>query len=119
MRPWVGGDTPAAQTGLIEWYRIYQHAGLVLSPFLYLLVYLVVLGAAKLVTRTTVPVWTVAGMLAPSLLPIALVYQATPYSTILIREFPRLVPLASDPFGFGWQLFDPGTAGAQKPVNMG
>lgn len=44
-----------------------------------------------------------------SLLPIALVYNMAHYWTLLVVEGPRLITLASDPFGVGWDLF--GTAG--------
>ena len=118
LRPLWGGDIAAAQAELIRWYQVYQYAGLILSPFLYLLVFILVLGCARLVTRTAMPLGTLAGMLAPTVVPIALVYHAAHYSTILITEFPRLLPMAADPLGAGWQLFSAGTV-SQRPLNMG
>ncbi len=44
-----------------------------------------------------------------SLVPIALVYAAAHYVSLLLLQGPAIVPLASDPLGSGWDLF--GTAG--------
>ena len=43
-----------------------------------------------------------------SLVPIALVYAVAHYFTLLVIQGQYAIPLASDPFGFGWDLF--GTA---------
>jgi hypothetical protein len=57
-----------------------------------------------------------AGAFAYSLVPIALVYQAAHYYTLLITEGQNLFALASDPFGWGWDLF--GTGGYEVDVNV-
>ena len=44
-----------------------------------------------------------------SLVPIALVYAVAHYFTLLVIQGQYALPLASDPFGFGWDLF--GTRG--------
>lgn len=100
-----GGDMVGAQVALTRWYRVYLHAGLFLLPLLYLLLYVVVLSAARLVTGTRVPLSVLIGQFALTLVPIALVYHATHYATIFTGELPRLIPLAADPFGVGWELF--------------
>ena len=41
-------------------------------------------------------------------MPIALVYAVAHYFTLLVIQGQYALPLASDPFGFGWDLF--GTA---------
>jgi hypothetical protein len=43
-----------------------------------------------------------------TLLPIAHVYNVTHYATLILTQGLKIVSLASDPFGFGWNLF--GTA---------
>ena len=43
-----------------------------------------------------------------SLVPIALVYAVAHYFTLLVIQGQFVLPLASDPFGYGWDLF--GTA---------
>ena len=40
-----------------------------------------------------------------SLVPIALVYAVAHYFTLLVIQGQYVIPLASDPFGFGWDLF--------------
>ena len=41
-----------------------------------------------------------------SLVPIALAYVVAHYFSFFVREMQYLAPFASDPFGFGWDLFD-------------
>lgn len=57
-----------------------------------------------------------AGAFAYTLVPIALAYQAAHYYTLLILEGQNLFALASDPFGWGWNLF--GTGGYEVDVNV-
>jgi len=89
-------------------YYDWQWAMLWLSPFVYLAVYLFFIWVMKLVTRTALPLRELALYFAYSLVPIAFVYNITHYYTLLVTDAPRLLPLVSDPFGVGWDLF--GTA---------
>ena len=57
-----------------------------------------------------------AGAFAYTLVPIALAYQAAHYYTLLLTEGQNLFALASDPFGWGWDLF--GTGGYEVDVNV-
>jgi hypothetical protein len=41
----------------------------------------------------------------PGLIPIALVYAVAHYFTLLLIQGQYAIPLASDPFGYGWNLF--------------
>src|SRR5262249_31139493 len=75
---------------------------------LYLAMYLACIGLAKTATRSTIAVRELALRFAPTLLPIALVYNITHYYTLVITQGTQIVRLVSDPFGFGWNLF--GTA---------
>jgi hypothetical protein len=50
----------------------------------------------------------IAGVFVLSLVPIALAYHLAHYFTYLLIQGQLAIPLASDPFGFGWNLF--GTA---------
>ena len=70
------------------------------------------LGASALMSAVT------AGRLSPlamarqfafTLVPIAIGYHLAHYLTFLLIQGQYIIPLASDPFGFGWNLF--GTAG--------
>jgi hypothetical protein len=105
FQPLWGADLVEAQVPLTRWYIVYQRAGLVLSPFVYLLFYVAVLSAAAALTRTRTTLATMAVQFAPSLVPIALVYHATHYYTVMTSELRKLGPLAADPLGLGWQLF--------------
>ena len=42
---------------------------------------------------------------AYSLLPIAIAYHVAHFFTLLVIQGQLIVPLASDPFGYGWDLF--------------
>ncbi len=56
------------------------------------------------------------GAFLGSLVPIALAYVVAHYFSFFVRETQYLVPFASDPFGFGWDLF--GTADVQPNLNV-
>jgi hypothetical protein len=45
------------------------------------------------------------GMFALSLVPIAIAYHLAHYFSMLMVAGQFIIPLASDPFGFGWDLF--------------
>jgi hypothetical protein len=108
LKPYVGANT--IQRDLTPWtiYLGYQTLALVLSPFLYLAMYLASIGLAKAVTRSTIPMRELALRFTFPLLPIALVYNITHYYTLIITQGTQIVRLVSDPFGVGWNLF--GTA---------
>lgn len=48
---------------------------------------------------------SLAAEFLPSLVPIALVYGVAHYVTLFIIQGQYAIPLASDPFGYGWDLF--------------
>jgi hypothetical protein len=50
-----------------------------------------------------------------SLVPIAIAYHIAHYLSFLLVQGQRIIPLLSDPFGFGWNLL--GTAGYR--INIG
>jgi hypothetical protein len=65
-------------------------------------VYLLTVFAAKRLASTDLDL---AGAFIWSLVPIALVYAVSHYFSLLVIEGQFLVTLASDPFGYGWDLF--------------
>lgn len=69
-------------------------------------IYHLTVFAAKRLASTDLDL---AGAFVWSLVPIALVYAVSHYFSLLVIESQFLVTLASDPFGFGWDLF--GTRG--------
>lgn len=94
---------------LRSWYLAAETLFLLLSPFLYLLVYLVFIALARWLGGGSHSLREVALAFAHSLLPIALVYHITHYYTLILTQGVKIVSLLSDPFGWGWNLF--GTAG--------
>ena len=89
-------------------YTAYEMLCLLLSPFLYMAVYLVFIAMAKWITRSSLTVRELALRFGFSLLPIALVYNVTHYYTLIYTQGTKIIAIVSDPFGMGWNLF--GTA---------
>lgn len=81
---------------------------LVLAPGLFFLVYLSFSWLAKEMPDSELPVMKVAGLFVLSLVPIAIAYHLAHYLSYLLIAGQLIIPLASDPFGVGWNLF--GTA---------
>lgn len=81
---------------------LFNLGGLVGTVLLVALAYLGAVVAARAVARAERPL---AGAFVASLVPIALVYAVSHYFSLLLIEGQALLPLASDPFGWGWDLF--------------
>jgi len=58
----------------------------------------------------------VAGSFAFTLVPISIGYQVAHYSPFLLLQGQALIPLSSDPFGFGWDLW--GTRAYQLNIGL-
>ena len=58
----------------------------------------------------------VARIFAYSLIPIALAYNIAHFITLLLIQGQLIVPLVSDPFGLGWDLF--GTVGYSLNIGI-
>lgn len=65
-------------------------------------------GAAWVARRTVRGGRSLASEFVQSLVPIALVYAVAHYFTLLVIQGQYAIPLASDPFGYGWDVL--GTA---------
>ena len=70
-----------------------------------LAVALAYLAATKIAEATVDSERSLVPEFVLSLVPIALVYAVAHYFTYLIVQGQYAIPLASDPFGFGWDLF--------------
>ena len=105
----LAGTRPMlAYSSLRAWYIGWETLCLMASPFIYLAAYLACIALAKQLTRSTRPLRELALDFGYSLLPIALVYHATHYATLMLTQGLKIISLSSDPFGWGWDLF--GTA---------
>jgi hypothetical protein len=79
--------------------------GIVLVPVGFFLVYLFF---AKLMAGSVdgqIGAVEMAGIFGFSLIPIALAYNIAHFITLLLIQGQLIIPLASDPFGTGWDLF--------------
>lgn len=75
------------------------------------LMFLAAVRAARWVSRSS---GGLAELFIASLVPIALAYSVAHYFTLLVNQGQFAIPLASDPFGKGWDLF--GTEGFQPSL---
>lgn len=82
--------------------------GLVAFPVLFIGVYLGFSALMAAASGNRLPVEDMARAFVYSLIPIALAYHLAHFLSFLIIQGQLIIPLASDPFGFGWDLF--GTA---------
>ncbi|MEO6744713.1 MAG: hypothetical protein ABIS28_10110 [Caldimonas sp.] len=110
--PWIAplfSGTPAQQYALsAKLYYFWQWTAMLISPLVYLAVYVVFVAIAKFVTRSTQSVGALALRFAMSLVPIAFVYHVTHYYTLLLSQGGQMFRLVSDPLGRGWDLFGTG-----------
>jgi hypothetical protein len=94
----MASDGDAARTWL-------QTAGVTGAPLLFVGVYLVFCRLVAWSGDGRVPVTRVAGLFVLTLVPIAIAYHLAHYLSFLAMAGQYLIPLVSDPFGFGWDLF--------------
>ena len=100
----------------VDIYYYWQWAMLFLSPFFYLAVYLAFIWLMKRLARSDRSMRELALEFTFSLVPIAFVYHVTHYYTLLVGQAPAMVPLVSDPFGWGWNLFGTARQSAEPVV---
>jgi hypothetical protein len=87
-------------------YAFFQIGGLILSPYFYLAIFVLFVGIIKWVTKSKIPLRELVMQFTFSLIPIAFVYNITHYYTLILTQGVKIFPLASDPFGLGWNIFD-------------
>ncbi|MEW6167125.1 MAG: hypothetical protein AB1651_05455 [Pseudomonadota bacterium] len=109
LTQWLGRSPIHAYAQLRPYYLAYETLWLLLSPWLYLAVYLLFILLVKRCARSRHGIRELALAFAFPLLPIALVYHVAHYYTLILTQGVKIVSLLSDPFGRGWNLF--GTAG--------
>lgn len=103
--PYAPGQQYAMSAQL---YYIWQWCVLFLSPLLYLAVFVGFVWLAQRITGAAESVGALVLRFTASLVPIAFVYHVTHYYTLLLAHGGQVVQLASDPFGWGWNLFGTG-----------
>lgn len=105
-RPWLE---------LAEVTPLTQTSGLISLPLAFLAVYLSFVKLSQVMGGGAGNLRLFAAAYVYSLVPIAVVYQVAHYFSYLLVQGQAIFALASDPFGWGWDLF--GTAGYE--VNPG
>ncbi len=90
--------------------------GLLMVPALLLVLYLIFCLAMRSLAGERVPTSEVAGAFVFSLVPIALAYNIAHFLSLLLINGQLIIPLASDPFGAGWNVF--GTAGYEPNTTI-
>ena len=107
--------TPALTSPYFNGLVIANTLGLLACPLLFAALYR---GVAGLMRRAAGNAGPAAGTLMAafvfSLVPIALAYHFAHYLGFLLIQGQLIIPLASDPFGYGWDLF----GGAGYGVNI-
>ncbi len=88
---------------------------LLLFPVVFFALYMLVSAFAKMASGSKRSVQDIASLFVFSLVPIAIAYHLAHYLGYLLISGQIIIPLASDPFGFGWNLF--GTA--EYTANIG
>ena len=91
-------------------------AGLLLLPALFAVVYLAFSWGVRSLSGERASVTDVAKGFVLSLVPIALAYNLAHFISFLLIQGQLVIPLASDPFGFGWDLF--GSAGYRLNIDV-
>lgn len=118
--PWVDPYVQAASAQpyavAAQLYHLWQWLWLVLSPFVYLAVYLLFIALVRVCARSERSVGDLALQFALSLVPIAFVYNVTHYFVLLLSQGVQIVKLVSDPFGVGWNLFGTATMKIQPLI---
>jgi hypothetical protein len=89
---------------------------LALFPLIFLAVYLAFSWLTGRAAGDTRSVTEVAGLFVYTLVPIAIAYHLAHYLSYLLIAGQLVIPLASDPFGRGWNLF--GTAGYEVDIGI-
>lgn len=108
LSTWYGSNPLAAFAPMRALYQKWQLGWLLVSPWLYLGFYLAGIAAMLGLPAVRHSMKALAMAFMPSLLPIVLVYHITHYYTLIETQGIKIIALASDPFGRGWDLF--GTA---------
>ncbi len=111
LRPWLLDLREAG----IDILKLIRTTGLIATMLGAVLAYLGLATAMWLAVRRALPLRAVFTGFAASLMPIAVAYHLAHYVSYLALAGQLMVPIVSDPFGLGWDLF----GGANVRVSLG
>ena len=97
-------------------YTLFNTLTFAAFPILFVAVYLAVIRLVVWAGGRKFAVELVARRFVLTIVPIAIAYHLAHYFSYLLVIGQYIIPLASDPFGFGWNLF--GTAGYQVDISI-
>tara|TARA_Y100000590_G_scaffold413983_1_gene510385 strand:+ start:1966 stop:3423 length:1458 start_codon:yes stop_codon:yes gene_type:complete len=103
------------------WLGTYAYSGirtigLICAPFVLGSVFFLAIGLSKKASRSNTKMTTLIAEFSVSLLPIAFAYHVAHYFSYLLIQGQRIIALASDPFGWGWDVF--GTADYKPDITI-
>lgn len=79
--------------------------GLILTSLIFITSYLVICALVSQICGRTIDVLNLACTFINTLIPIALAYHVAHFLVFLLIQGQLIVPLMSDPFGVGWDIF--------------
>ena len=100
----------------LDYFIFLETIVLVLFPILFVLIYLGFAWITKWAAGCEKSVVEIAGLFIYSIVPIAIAYHLAHYLSYLITTGQLIIPLASDPFGIGWNIF--GTSGYETNIGI-
>lgn len=95
---------------------VIKTVALVIFVGLFVTVFAAFISMFNLVSGEPQPVGRLMGWFVLSIMPIAIAYHLAHYFSYLMIAGQRIIAVASDPFGWGWDLF--GTAGRQVDIGI-
>ncbi|MDP6058631.1 MAG: hypothetical protein QGH33_07050, partial [Pirellulaceae bacterium] len=100
----------------IDFFAAFATVVLLLFPLVFYLVYMAICFVAEEISGSDRSHQETSGLFVFSLVPIAIAYHLAHYLSYLLVSGQFIIPLVSDPFGFGWNLF--GTAGFKTNIGI-
>lgn len=104
------------QANGIDLLAAVKTTALLLFPVLFLAVFWSCCAMSRAMAGGNVSTSELANTLVFSLIPIAIAYHVSHYLSYLLLAGQLIIPLASDPFGWGWDLF--GTASSSMDIGI-
>ena len=100
----------------IDFFAVFATVVLLLFPLFFFLVYMATCFVAEEIARGVRTQQDTSGLFIYSLVPIAIAYHLAHYLSYLLVSGQFIIPLISDPFGYGWNLF--GTANFRTNIGI-
>jgi hypothetical protein len=114
LEPWLAPLRLFLNDIGVDFFAVFSTVMLVLFPLTFLTVYLATCEIANEVSGGGSQEFS--GLFVYSLVPIAIAYHLAHYLSYLLISGQLIIPLASDPFGYGWDLF--GTADYRTNIGI-